>query len=287
VNREIVTQQPYAPYPPQGAPQPQQYQQSQYPAPPAPQGYAPPAPGGYPPATAPAPAYGVPGVATDADLDMSGPAFAKLGDYDGRLIYILPKKFKPATDPRYGDQIECDVVLFDGAPITHTVEDGTAKPLAKPVNPGELVENMFVGQTRIVPALKPWIGKGQGFVRRVGKDGRAIILIPVSPQESEWVAGQIADVYSRAQAAAATANPIAQAAQRAAAAPAPAGGGMQQPQYGQQFAVPNYGAGAPPVAAQQAPQAAPPAPQPPTAPAPQQAFDPNQWAAQQTGQPQG
>ncbi len=259
----------------------QPYQQPQYAPPAPPQSYpaAPQPPPQYAPPMPPPVQYGVPGLATgaEAQLDMSGPAFPKLRDLDGRLIFILAKKVKPSTDPKYDDQLECDVIVFDGTPITHTVDDGKVRELAKPVQVGELLENMFVGGMRLLPALKPWVGSGQGFARRVGKDGRATILVPVSEQEAAYVASQLAGVYQRHQQQVAAGNPLA-AAQAAMTAAQPV---QQQPQY----AAPQPPAGYVPPA----PQQLPPPPVAPVQP-PQQvaaAFDPNQWAAQQAqaGQP--
>ncbi len=248
-------QQPYgyAPqpgYPPPAAP-PQPYGQ------PAPQ-YAPQPQHGM--AAPPPPMPAGPGMVSNEQLDQSAPVQQpRLTDLQGRLVFVLPRKLTSSTE--YGDRIDGDVIFFDGAPITHVTRDDGMKQLATPCQPQTLIEECWITGGRIVSALKPYVGRGQGFVRRVGKDGRAWVLKDATPAEVAQVQAALPAIYARG-----AQDPFV-AAQAAAQAPA----APQQPspqQYPGGQPVPQY---APQPYVQQAP--------------PSQPFDPNAWAQQQ-GAPQ-
>lgn len=317
-------QQPAQPQYPQQYAYPQQPQMPtapQYPAqsPPAAQQYAPPA----------AQQLGQQAYGGDVSLDGDGelkqtarPRQPRFTDLVGRLLYINPTGIEDDTNDgrpgkKYGARIIADVMFADGGPVTHSVRDGVAEPLEQPVMPGQLMTGVWITASRLVPALRPYIGTGKRFARRLGKDGRAFVLLPVTEQETQQVTAMVRAALAQQAANAQAGNPLLagqpptqpvqqpQSYQHPPAPPmasqAPQGGQLQpMPNpYGQQFPVPPAGYGA---AAQQ-PQWQPPAQgtpgmaagqqftaMPPQAPPEQQLppggiahFDPANWAQ---GQPQ-
>jgi hypothetical protein len=164
-----MTQQPWNPSPPQGAQQPWNPAQPTMAQPP--QGYAPQAQ--YPSA----PAGGGP----DPFNSAGAPGGGGGGDYPhmhqliGRLLLIQPQSIelnKPSNfkEGKPADQITADVVVCDGPPIDHKVDQNT------------MVPTFFEGGAKQVPFLIPgmWI------------NGRAIVpQLKDSVSGKQWVLGRL------------------------------------------------------------------------------------------------
>lgn len=159
----------------------------------------------------------------------AAPTRPRWGHFMGRLIWLYPKGVKPAGNGM-GDSIICDVGLLDGGTMTHvTDDDGIVTSLVKPVQEGEVVEDVYVSSSRFKEDLRAAIGQHDGFICRLAKDGRAAVLRKATPDEEARGMHWLAAYRGRQQQVAAAANPFTAAQAQLAA---------QQPQYGQQFPVP-------------------------------------------------
>jgi len=223
----------------------------------------------------------------------AAPTRPRWGHFMGRLIWVYPKGVKPPNNGM-GESIICDVAFFDGGPMTHvTGDDGTITPLANPVQPGEVIEDVYVGSTRFKDDLKAAIGQHDGFICRLGKDGNAAVLKKATPQEQEYGARWVEQHRGRQQQIAQAADPFRAAQQQLAAQQGPGIPHQQDPaaylQQGPQQFQPapasyspvqaQYGTPAPQPA--QAPFVGQPG-GPPAVPGAQPAYNPNQGY----GQPQ-
>jgi hypothetical protein len=160
-----MTQQPWNPMQqPQGPLQPTMGQ--------PPQGYAPPAqyPSGPAPAEGPDPfnSAGAPGGGGGGDY----PAMHQLV---GRLLLIQPQSIelnKPSNfkDGKPADQITADVVVCDGPPIDHKVDQNTMVPTYFEAGPKQapfLIPGMWINGKAIVPQLKDSIPGKQWVLGRL------------------------------------------------------------------------------------------------------------------------
>jgi hypothetical protein len=162
-----MTQQPWNPMQPQGAPA-QQYQPTMGQPP---QGYAPPAE--YP--------SGPAGGGPDPFNSAGAPGGGGGGDYPhlhqliGRLLLIQPQAIelnKPSNfkDGKAADQITADVVVCDGPPIDHKVDQNTMVPTFFEGGPKQapfLIPGMWINGRGIVPQLKASVPGKQWVLGRL------------------------------------------------------------------------------------------------------------------------
>jgi hypothetical protein len=242
-----MTQQPW------GSPQPQ----AQYPS-------APPATGGPDPFNS----AGAPGGGGGGDY----PAMHQL---IGRLLLIQPTAIeynKPSNfkEGKPADQITADVVVCDGPPIDHKLDQNTMVPTYFEGGPRQvpfLIPGMWINGRAIVPQLKDSISGKQWVLGRLyygePRGGKPPYLLNQQYTEQEAALGR--QVFSQVEG-------MRQALQQAAPQPfqsppvayqPPAQPQQQAPQAGQQWPQPQQQPYQPP--AQQAPPAQP-WPQPQQAP---------------------